>query len=37
MRISRKTRLRVLFEYEQDEVFLIKASEARLAIRNIKF
>ena len=36
MRISRKTRLRALFEYEQDEAFLVKASKAPLAAENIK-
>ena len=37
MRISRKMRLRVLFEYEQNEVFLIKASKVSLAAENVKF
>ena len=37
MRISRKTRLRVLFEYKQDKAFLVKASKASLTTKNIKF
>ena len=37
MRILRKIRLKVLFEYKQDKVFLIKASKVSFAIKNIKF
>ena len=37
MRILRKARLKVLFEYEQDKVFLMKASKVLLATKNIKF
>ena len=36
IRLSRKVKLRVLYEYEQNKVFLTTSADVRLTIKNIK-